>query len=325
MKAPRIILAGGSGFLGQALARHFQALEWEPAVLTRSPQTNRAAREVAWDPETVGDWAGELDGAAAVVNLTGRTVNCRYTAANRKEMIDSRVNSTRVIGQAIAQCTSPPQAWLNCSSATLYRHTFGPAWDETGTDFTATAEVNDAFSIEIILAWERALERAETPCTRKVALRTTMVLGHAANSVYPVLCRLARFGLGGRMGSGKQFVSWIHELDFCRAVEWIIAHPEISGPVNVAGPNPVTNAAMMRLFREAMRAPIGLPAARWMLEIGAFILRTETELILKSRRIVPGRLLAGGFEFRFPEMRGAIVDLCAQSLHARPVPLPGPK
>ena len=305
----RIILAGGSGFLGQALAKHFSSLGWEPVVLTRSPQSQRAAREVAWNAESVGDWARELEGAAAVVNLTGRTVNCRYTAANKRQMIGSRVNSTRAVGEAIAQCTSPPPAWLNCSSATLYRHTFGPAWDETGTDFTATPEVNDAFSIEIIRAWERALEEAKTPRTRKAALRTTMVLGHAANSVFPVLCRLARFGLGGRMGSGEQFVSWIHELDFCRAVEWLIAHDQISGPVNVAAPHPVTNAEMMSLFREAMRAPFGLPAARWMLEIGAFFLRTETELILKSRRVVPGRLLACGFDFRFPEMRGAIADL----------------
>lgn len=309
MDRSKIILAGGSGFLGQALARHFHSREWEPVVLTRAPRRDCTMREVEWDAETMGDWSGELEGAAAVVNLTGRTVNCRYTAANKKEMIESRVNSTRVIGEAIARCQNPPQVWLNCSSATLYRHTFGAAWDETGTDFSATPEVNDAFSIEIIRAWEHELEKAETPGTRKAALRTVMVLGHAANSVFPMLCRLARFGLGGRMGSGKQFVSWIHELDFCRAVEWIIEHPEISGPVNVAAPNPVTNAEMMRIFRETVRMPFGLPATRWMLEFGAFFLRTETELILKSRRVVPGRLAAGGFAFQFPFMQGAVRDL----------------
>lgn len=309
MNAPRLMLAGGSGFLGQALARHFQALGWEVVVLTRSPQSQRIAREVGWDAETLGAWVSELEGAAAVVNLTGRSVDCRYNAANRRLIMDSRVNSTRVIGQAIAQCAQPPRVWLNASSATIYRHTFGPAWDESGADFAATPEVQDEFSLAVIHAWERALNEAPTPRTRKVALRTTMVLGRAHNSVFPVLRRLARLGLGGRMGSGEQFVSWLHETDFLRAVEFIIAHDELSGPVNCASPNPVPNHELMRAFRELVRMPGGLPATRWMLEVGAFFLRTETELILKSRRVVPGRLLRSGFEFRFPELRGALADL----------------
>ncbi len=309
MNRPRLILAGGSGFLGQVLAKHFQALGWEVVVLTRSPQANRASREVRWDAETLGEWTRELEGATAVANLTGRSVDCRYTAKNRRLIIESRVNSTRVIGQAIAQCAQPPRVWLNASSATIYRHTLGPAWDESGTDFAVTAEVQDEFSLEVIHAWERALNEAQTPRTRRIALRTTMVLGHASNSVFPVLCRLARFGLGGQMGNGKQFVSWLHGVDFCRAVEWLVQHEEVSGPVNLSAPNPLPNVEMMRLFREAVGAPFGLPATEWMLEIGAFFLRTETELILKSRRVVPGRLLAGGFEFRFPTMREAIADL----------------
>lgn len=311
MSKQRLILAGGSGFLGQELAKYFQALGWEVVVLTRSPQANRAAREVAWDAETLGDWARELEGAAVVMNLTGRSVDCRYTPTNRRLIIESRVNSTRAVGQAIAQCAQPPRVWLNASSATIYRHTLGPAWDESGTDFAPTPAVKDEFSLEVIHAWERALNEAQTPHTRKVALRTTMVLGHARNSVFPVLCRLARFGLGGRMGSGGQFVSWLHEVDFCRAVEWIIAHEELAGPVNFAAPNPLPNAEMMRLFREAVGAPFGLPAAEWMLEVGAVFLRTETELILKSRRVVPGKLLRSGFTFRFPTMREAIADLRA--------------
>ncbi len=309
MKTPRIVLAGGSGFLGQTLAKHCLSLGWEPVVLTRSPGQHGIVREVAWDADSPGEWIQELESAAAVVNLTGRTVNCRYTAANRKQMMDSRVNSTHILGRAIAQCSQPPPVWLNCSSATIYRHTFGPAWNETGTDFAATPEVNDAFSLEVIHAWERELDTAMTPQTRKVALRTTIVLGHGDNSVFPVLCRLARLGLGGRMGSGKQFVSWLHQLDFCRAVEWLINHENISGPVNLAAPNPLPNGEMMRLFRELVGQPIGLPATEWMLEIGAFFLRTETELILKSRRVVPGKLLADGFEFRFPTMRDALQNL----------------
>jgi uncharacterized protein (TIGR01777 family) len=313
MSQQRLILAGGSGFLGQALAKHFQALGWEVVVLTRSPKPGRPAREVAWDAETVGDWTRELDGATAVINLTGRSVDCRYNAYNRRLILESRVNSTRAIGQAIAQCSQPPGVWLNASSATIYRHTFGPAWDESGTDFAPTPAVKDQFSLEVIHAWERALREAPTPRTRKLALRTTMVLGHGRNSVFPVLCRLARLGLGGRMGSGEQFVSWLHEVDFCRAVEWLIEHNEISGAVNLAAPNPLTNTEMMRSFRELVGAPFGLPATEWMLEIGAVFLRTETELILKSRRVVPGRLLKSGFTFRFPTMREAIADLNSSS------------
>lgn len=223
--------------------------------------------------------------------------------------MDSRVKPTRILGAAVAQCATPPRVWLNASSATIYRHTLDAPWDETGKDFAPTPAVHDEFSLEVIHAWERAFNAAITPRTRKVALRTTMVLGHARNSVFPVLCRLARLGLGGRMGSGKQFVSWLHQEDFCRAVEWLITHDEVNGPVNLAAPNPLPNAEMMRLFRELVGAPIGLPATEWMLEVGAFILRTETELILKSRRVLPGKLLAGGFQFHFPTMQTALQNL----------------
>lgn len=310
---PRLILAGGSGFLGQLLAQHFSALDWEVVVLTRSPKPrNDGLREVAWDGETLGDWAREVDGAEAVVNLAGKSVDCRSTAANRKVLVASRTLPTRAMGEAIARSAKPPCVWLNASSATLYKHTFGSAHEESGETGT-TAEAKDAFSIEIIRAWEQALNEALTPRTRKVALRTAMVLGHGRNSVFPMLRRLTRLGLGGRMGSGRQFVSWIHAMDFCRAIEWLLAHEEIAGPVNVAAPNPLTNGEMMRTFRELCGVPIGLPATEWMLEIGAFFMRTETELIIKSRRVVPRRLLAGGFEFRFPEFRAAVSDLMART------------
>ena len=314
-----LVLAGGSGFLGQALAKHFHALGWHVVVLTRSPQANRATREVRWDAETLGAWTAELEGVAVVINLTGRTVDCRYTAENRRLIMDSRVKSTRVLGQAIAKCAEPPRMWLNASSATIYRHTFAQAWDETGTDFAATPEVKDGFSLEVIQAWERTLNEAVTPRTRKVAARTTMVLGLARNSVFPVLRRLARLGLGGRMGSGDQFVSWLHETDFLRAVEFLIEHEELSGTVNFAAPNPVPNHELMRAFRQLVGMPIGLPASAWMLEVGAFFLRTETELILKSRRVVPGRLVKAGFKFRFPELRGALAELQAREIQKRMV------
>lgn len=310
MKTKRIILAGGSGFLGRALAAHFHTMGWEVVILTRRPDsTSKPAREVGWDGETIGAWAAEIEGADAVVNLAGRSVDCRYTASNRRVILDSRVKPTRVLGEVIARCVEPPRVWLNASSATIYRHTHGKAWDEKGADFTPTPEVHDAFSLDVIHAWERELNAAAAPRTRKLVLRTTMVLGDAKNSVFPVLCRLARFGLGGRMGSGRQFVSWIHIVDFCRAVEWLIAHQHMAGAVNIAAPEPLPNAEMMRLFRELVGVPVGLPATRWMLEIGAFFLRTETELILKSRRVLPGKLLASGFEFHFPSMRDALADL----------------
>ena len=305
----KIIIAGGSGFLGNALAKTFLAQRCEVVVLTRSPRERTdGAKEIFWDAKTVGDWAKCLDGAEAVINLAGKSVDCRYTEANRQAIIASRVDSTRVIGEAIARCQTPPRVWLNSSSATIYKHTFTTPMDEAG-ETGATPEANDEFSIEVIRQWERALDEAHTPNTRKVALRITLVFGRDGG-VFPVLHRLTRFGLGGKMGSGKQFVSWIHVEDFCRAVTWLIARDDLSGAVNLAAPNPLPNRELARRLREASGVPFGLPASEWMLEVGAFFIRTETELMLKSRYVVPGKLLASGFQFQFPELRGALADLC---------------
>ena len=266
----RIILAGGSGFLGQVLAEHFLKSGHEITVLTRLPKpVCHGIREIKWDASHPGDWARELDGATAVINLTGRTVNCRYNARNRGLILASRVRSTQAIGEAIAQCKTPPPAWLNASTATIYQHTFGPAWDEAGR-ICGTPEAKDEFSVRVATDWENALNEAQTPATRKVALRASMVLGRDKNSVFPMLCRMAQFGLGGKMGDGRQFVSWIHQTDFCRAVEWLITHEELRGPVNICAPNPLGNAEMMKAFRDVVGMPLGLPAARWMLEVGAF-------------------------------------------------------
>lgn len=310
MNNQTIILAGGSGFLGNELAKYFSVLGWQVVILTRSPKSRTdGVKEVVWDAKSLGDWVRELDGATAVVNLTGRSVDCRYTAKNRREIMESRVNSTRVVGEAIAQCKNPPRVWLNSSTATVYQHTFGKPHDESSREMDSATDAKDAFSVEVAQAWEKALDEAKTPNTRKVALRTSMVLGLGRNSVFPVLRRLTKLGLGGRQGSGKQFVSWIHVEDFSRAIEWIIAHDELHRSINQCAPNPLPNAEMMKSFREICRMPIGLPATEWMLEIGAFFLRTETELIFKSRRVVPGRLLQSGFEFRFPTFHEALEDL----------------
>lgn len=309
MKTQRIILAGGTGFLGRILCRHFREHGCEVVVLTRTPgRAAESVRECFWDGRTAGAWGRELEGAAAVINLAGRSVDCRYNARNRRLLMDSRVDSTRVLGDAIARCAAPPAVWLNSSTATCYKHNFGPAWDEAG-EVGSTPEAKDEFSVDIARAWEHAFNSASTPRTRKVALRTAMVFGQGANSVFPVLCRLAGFGLGGAMAGGRQYVSWIHETDFCRAVSTLIEHPEITGPVNVAAPNPVTNREMMAMVREVCGVPFGLPAAQWMLEAGAFLLRTETELIIKSRRVAPGKLIASGFQFRFPQLRDAMKEL----------------
>jgi uncharacterized protein (TIGR01777 family) len=257
---------------------------------------------------TPGPWCRELEGASALINLCGRSVNCRYTARNRRRILESRIVPTRLLGQAVSLCAKPPEVWLNLSTATPYRHTLKSAWDERG-EIGSEPEAKDAFSIEVAIAWEEAFDAVVTPRTRKLALRSAMVLADHSNSVLPMLRRLVRLGLGGRMGSGRQFVSWIHERDFCRAVEWLIERRDMNGVFNVAAPEPVTNAQMMRKLRARFGWSFGLPAFRWMLEIGAFLLRTETELVIKSRRVVPGRLLSTGFKFDFPYFDAALSEL----------------
>ncbi|BDS08963.1 NAD-dependent epimerase [Oceaniferula spumae] len=293
----KLIIAGANGFLARYLTRYFTERDWEVVGLARHREGMDAqCRYVHWDGETLGDWAQEMDGADFLVNLAGRSVNCRYNESNKRLITESRVNSTRVLGEAIAQCTTPPELWINSSTATIYRH----AEDRPQSD---TGEIGDGFSVGVAKAWEEAFFGAKVPGrVRKVAVRTSMVLADEPGTVYRYLYQLARFGLGGKVGSGKQMVSWIHIEDFCRAIDWLIEHDEISGPINVTSPDPLPNAEVMRRFRKLAGRSIGLPASKWMAEIGAFLLRTETELILKSRWVVPTRLLEHGFVFNHPEM-----------------------
>ncbi len=307
-----IVLAGGAGFLGRALAAHFGRQGRPVVVLSRGARPGAGpGRQVKWDGATVGEWARELEGAAMVVNLVGRSVNCRYTEANRAEILRSRVDATRVVGEAVARCARPPAVWLNASSLALYADVRDHGMDES------TSETGDDFSADVCRAWERTLFEAPTPYTRRVALRLSMVFGLGRGSVYEAFAGIVRRGLGGTQGDGGQYVSWLHVGDFCRAVEWLESRGEISGPVNVCAPNPLSNREFMRAFRAACGVRIGLPAARWMLEIGAFFLRTETELLLKSRRGVPGRLLAGGFRFDHPEWPEAVAAIVAQERASR--------
>ncbi|MFN7138738.1 MAG: TIGR01777 family oxidoreductase [Limisphaerales bacterium] len=306
MTKPRIVLPGGSGFLGRVLAPYFVNKGYEVIVLSRQPAPiGEGIQTLPWDGCTHGPWAEALEGATAVINLAGRSVNCRYHARNRKLMMDSRVDSTRVLGEAIARCKTPPGVWMNSSTATIYKHSFDKPMDESSLT-GATPEAKDAFSIEVATAWERTFEAASTPHTRKVLLRTAMVLDAMPGTVFRVLRNLAKRGLGGKMGTGKQYMSWIHSEDFCRALEFILHREELCGVVNIAAPNPLPNREVMRLFREIAGMPFGLPAAEWMLELGAFFLRTETELIIKSRRVVPKRLLDAGFKFHHPELPEAL-------------------
>ena len=270
---------------------------------------------VAWDAETLGAWVAELEGTDVVVNLAGRSVDCRYHARNRREIMQSRVNSTRIVGEAIARVKQPPRVWLQASTATIYAHRFDAANDESGGILGGSEpDVPETwrFSIDVAQSWERALDEAVTPHTRKVKLRSAMTMSADHGGIFDVLLRLVRCGLGGRAGNGRQYVSWIHGADFVHAIYWLIDHDDIDGAVNLTAPNPLPNADFMRALRVAWGMPVGLPAANWMLEMGARILRTETELILKSRRVVPGRLLERGFSFQFPTWPEAARELCQQ-------------
>ncbi len=308
----KIVLPGGSGQVGTLLARAFTREGHEVVVLSRRAYA-APWRVVLWDAARVGYWADEINGADAVINLAGRSVNCRYTPENRRSIMDSRVLSTRAVGDAIARAKRPPRVWLQSSTATIYADRYDAPNDErTGMLGGAEPDVPDTwrFSIDVAKAWEQALDEAETPNTRKVALRSAMVMSADRGSVFDVLLGLVRAGLGGTEGSGRQYLSWIHGADFVRAMGWLMERDTLTGPVNIAAPNPVPNAEFMQALREAWGTKIGLPATEWMLEIGTWALRSETELVLKSRRVVPARLLEDGFRFEFPEWPDAAQDLC---------------
>lgn len=317
----KIVIPGGSGQVGGVLARVFAANGHEVVILSREGATRGGApaapwRTVAWDGETLGPWARQIDGADVVINLAGRTVNCRYTKAHLKEMMDSRVLSTRVVGQAIAQAARPPRVWLQASTATIYAHRYDAANDERtgiiGGGEPGAPRLWDK-SIEIAKAWEAECLAADTPRTRRVLLRSAMTMSPDAGGIFDALLGLVRKGLGGSAGDGRQYVSWIHHADFTRAIEWLIGREDVDGAVNLCSPHPLPYREFMRDLRAAAGVRVGLPATRWMLAIGTWLMRTETELVLKSRRVAPARLLDAGFVFRFPRWPDAARDLCASA------------
>ena len=320
----RVVLPGGSGQVGRMLARFFQERGHHVTVLTRGPYT-APWQTVYWNGTELGPWVETLEDADVCIHLSGRSVNCRYTARNRRELFDSRIGTTRLLHRAFATLVNPPRLWMNASSATIYRHApQGTEFDRDMDEATGELGGNEWISrrrrapakwnwtVQLVKDWESAFFSAETPGTRKIAMRTSLVFSPVPGSVFSVMSNLVRTGLGGTQGNGRQYVSWIHESDFARAIEFLIQSEELEGPVNLAAPNPLPNRDFMADLREAWEMPNGLPAPAPLLAIGMFFLRTEPELVLKSRRVVPGRLLDAGFEFEFPDWPDAAADLVRQ-------------
>jgi uncharacterized protein (TIGR01777 family) len=304
----RIVIAGGTGQLGRVLRRALAEQGHEVVVLGRSAGPG----VVAWDGRTLGPWAAQIDGAEVVINLAGRTVNCRYHKHNLAQMMHSRVDSTRVMGEAIAAAARPPRVWLQMSTATIYAHRHDAPNDElTGRIGGAEPDAPGYWrlSTDIAKAWERELSQANTPHTRKVAIRSAYTMSPDRGGIFDVLLWLIRRGWGGAWAGGEQYMSWMHDRDFVRAVLFVLEHDELEGPINFAAPHPLPQRDLARILSEAWGAPVGLPAACWMLELGAFFLKTDTELVLKSRRVVPTRLLQAGFTFEFPRWEEAAPDL----------------
>ncbi len=297
----RIVIPGGGGQVGHILTGHFGAQCHTVSILTRH--------------QSPGDWAATLEQSDVCINLAGRSVNCRYHAANRRAIFGSRIDSTRLLNRIIAGLSHPPRLWINASTATIYRHSLDRAMDEAtgelGGDEPGAPDTWN-FSIDVAKGWEAAFFETPTPRTRKVAMRGAITFSPDRGGIFDVLLGLVRHGLGGTQGAGTQFVSWIHECDFARAVDLLIAREDFTGVVNLASPNPLPNAEFLRTLRREWGTRIGLPAAPWLIEIGTWMMRTESELVLKSRRVVPGRLLAAGFQFQFPEWADAARDLVAR-------------
>lgn len=301
-----IIIPGGSGFLGNYLANFYSKKGYKVTILSRSFRPSKGnVFYVKWNGETLEEaWTSTFEDATAVINLAGRSVDCRYTKFNKKQILESRTHSTKVIGEAIANCQNPPKVWLNSSTATIYRYSEDKEMTES------TGELGDNFSVNVAKAWEATFQSMETPKTQKVAMRVSIVLGKNGGAMTPIL-NLTKFGLGGKQGSGQQFISWIHIDDFARATDWLIQNKK-TGIINVVSPKPVRNQDFMELLRKVYGIPFGLPAAKWMIEIGAFFMRTESELVLKSRQVVPERLLKEGFQFNYTTLKAAFEEIVSK-------------
>jgi uncharacterized protein (TIGR01777 family) len=289
-----VVLAGASGFIGRYVRSRFEQDGWAVRTIGRKGAGSSSA---SWNDDDA--LARVLNGADLVVNLAGRSVSCRYSARNRTSILESRVRTTEALGRAIARCQEPPSTWLNASTGTIYRDARDRPQSENN------GEPGTGFSVDVARAWETALDAAATPRTRKIPLRISIVLGPGGGALRP-FANLARLGLGGHMGDGNQKFSWIHVEDLYRCMRFLHARTDITGPVNVASPDVVSNHELMRLVRRAYGKRLGLPTPAWLLRAGAVLIRTETELVLKSRWVLPQKLLTAGFIYRQPELGGAL-------------------
>jgi uncharacterized protein (TIGR01777 family) len=297
----KIILAGGSGFIGQILAGHFTSKGDEVIVLTRNNNSTVGnIKYIHWNGQTIGDWKNELEGSDVLINLTGKSVNCRYNEKNKKEIFSSRLDAANVLGQALNALNSPPPLWINAASATIYRHAEDRPQDEH------SGELGTGFSVDVCKQWEATFFEQDVPGVRKIGLRIAIVLGKNGG-VMPYFFNLAKFGIGGRQGNGRQYFSWIHENDISEIIDFLIAHRELEGIFNVSSPNPVQNSKFMATVRKAVKMPFGLPTPKWMLRIGVWVLRTETELILKSRWVIPAKLIQAGYKFKVENIDRAVM------------------
>jgi len=298
----KIVIAGGTGALGTLLSNAYSKRGWKVVVLSRSSAGAFGnVRHVRWDGRTIGGWVGELEGATAVVNLAGRSVDTRFTAKHKQEILDSRVLTTTVIGEAISRSRHPPTVWLNAGGISIYEPSatiFTEREEPGGTDFLA----------QVSQQWEAAFANASTPMTRKTQLRIGAVLLSKGGMLAP-LAKLAKLGLGGTVGRGDQYVSWIHERDFVKLIDWLMKNEHISGVIHASSPNPVSNADFMRALRKRVGVPMGIPTPAWAVRLGAWVIGTEPKLALEGRRVVSSVLEKAGFQFDFPEMQGALRNL----------------
>ena len=315
MNNKKLVIAGGTGFIGQEMIRYFGKTN-ELIILTRNTKVSNNNRNhysglskddlnntkfVQWDGRTVGEWKEELNHADIVINLAGKSVNCRYTKQNKKEILNSRIESTKAIGEAILQIVYPPKLWINSSSATIYRNATDKAQDEY------TGEIENDFSVQVCNQWEKVFYEQQLPHTRQIALRMAITIG-TGGAMLPYF-NLLKFGLGGKQGSGTQMYSWVHIDDTCRIIEWLFEHNELAGTFNCSAPNPVTNETFMKTLRQASGTLFALPAYTWMIKLGAWFIGTEAELVLKSRWVVPTKLLETGYVFKYSFVALALQDI----------------
>jgi len=295
-----ILIAGGSGFLGQELSLYFKNNGHNLKVLSRNPKHEN---ELFWDGKTVGKWTTALEAADVLINLSGKSVDCRYTEQNKKEILQSRIESTTALVQAMQKVGNPPVLFINASSATIYVHA------EETPQTERNGIVGDDFSMNVCKKWEHVFFETELIKTRQVSIRTSIVLSNAGGA-FPKLKTITKLGLGGTQGKGNQKVSWIHIEDFCRAMEFVITNQHIEGAVNVTSPNPITNFSFMKILRKKLNALFGIPTPVFLLELGSWLIRTESELLLKSRWVIPERLINNGFQFKYPKLSLALGNLC---------------